>query len=92
MDNKNFWKQIKSSFSDKVICGQKITLVDDNNIISDDLQQAEVFKTFFDEAVNRLDIQENPFLLNMEEQNQDEIDGIISKFNTTLVYFKFNKK
>ena len=80
LDNKNFWKQIKSSFSDKVICGQKITLVEDNNIISEDLHQAEVFKTFFDEAVDRLDIQENPFLLNIEEEDQGDIESIISKF------------
>jgi len=40
LDNKNFWKQIKSSFSDEVICGQKITLVNNNNIISVDQEQA----------------------------------------------------
>ena len=80
LDNKRFWKQIKSSFSDEVICGQKITLVNDDNIVSDDQQQAEVFKHFFTEAVNKLDIRENPFLLNYDEQDQGEIESIISKF------------
>ena len=80
LDNKNFWKQIKSSFSDEVICGQKITLVNNNNIISVDQEQAEVFKSFFDEAVNKLGIKENPFLLNNEHQDLDEIGNIILKF------------
>ena len=80
LDNKNFWKQIKSSFSDEVICGQKITLVNNDNIISVDQEQAEVFKSFFDDAVNKLGIKENPFLLNYENQDLDEIGNIILKF------------
>ena len=37
-------------------------------------------KHFFNEAVNKLDIQENPFLLNIDEQDQGEIENSISKF------------
>ena len=80
LDNKNFWKHIKSSFSDEVICGQKITLVSNDNIISADQEQADVFKSFFDEAVNKLGIKENPFLLNYENQDLDDVGNIILKF------------
>ena len=55
-------------------------MVSNNVIVSADEQQAEVFKTFFNEAVNQLDIQENPFLLNQDQQDLGEIGNIISKF------------
>ena len=80
LDNKKFWKQIKSSFSDDVICGQKITLVNNNDIVSVDAEQAEVFKTFFSEAVEKLDIKENTLLLHHEQQDLGKIGNIISKF------------
>ena len=93
LDNKKFWKQIKSSFSDKVICGQKITLVNNNNIISVDQEQAEAFKLFFEEAVSKLGIQENTFLLNNEVSNpSDEIGNIISKFKYHPSILKIQEK
>ena len=93
LDNKKFWKQIKSSFSDEVICGQKITLVNNNTIISVDQEQAEVFKLFFDEAVNKLGIQENVFLLNHESSDsRDEIGKIILKFKYHPSILKIREK
>jgi len=94
LDNKKFWKQIKSSFSDEVICGQKITLVSNNTIISVDQEQAEAFKLFFDEAVNKLGIQENSFLLNNDEvsDSNDEIGNIILKFKYHPSILKIQEK
>jgi exonuclease III len=93
LDNKKFWKQIKSSFSDKVICGQKITLVKDNTIISVDQEQAEAFKLFFEDAVSRLDIQENQFLLNYESGDlNDEIGNIILRFKYHPSILKIQEK
>ena len=92
LDNKTFWKQIKSAFSDKVICGQKITLVNNDTIISMDQEQAEVFKSFFDGAVDKLGIQENTFLLNNEGQDSDEIGNIISKFKYHPSILKIQEK
>ena len=80
LDNKKFWNQIKSSFTDKVIIKNKITLVDGNNLITDDQEQTEIFKNFFGEVINNLDIQENRLLLNEEGEDQGEIGNIISKF------------
>ncbi len=80
LDNKKFWKYIKVSFSDKVNFGQKITLVDSNNIISNDKQQTETFLKFFNEAVEKLEIQENRYLLNYDFIPQGEIEDIISTF------------
>ena len=80
LDNKKFWKYIKTSFSDKDCCGQKITLVSNNNIISSDKEQTEVFMTFFSKAVDNLGIQENSYLINNNYEDQGEIENIISKF------------
>lgn len=80
LDNKKFWKYIKTSFSDKESCGQKITLVSNNNIISSDKEQTEVFMTFFGKAVDNLEIKENIYLLNYNYDDQGEIENIISKF------------
>ena len=46
-DNKKFWKTVKPLFSN---CGggsQKITLIEDGEIISNDQEVAETFNTFF---------------------------------------------
>ena len=59
LDNKTFWKYMKPLFSDKTECISKISLVDGNEIISEDYKLAETFNTFFKEAVNKLDIQGN---------------------------------
>ena len=37
LDNKTFWKYMKPVFTVKTECKPKITLVDGNNIVSDDL-------------------------------------------------------
>ena len=44
LDSKKFWKLIKSSFTDKVILKQKINLMNDGEIISDDNNIAGIFK------------------------------------------------
>ena len=46
-DNKKFWKTIKPVFSDKRIGQQKIVLVENDDIISNDDKLANTFNTFF---------------------------------------------
>jgi len=55
-DNKNFWKLFGENLSDKVKGKQKISLVKENHILSDDTSVAEEFSTYFAEAVERLEI------------------------------------
>ncbi len=83
-DNKNFWKQIKKFFSDKGACVQKITLVDQNNILSDELEIAEHFKTFFENAVKSLNLPKNTELLNLNLISgiDNQIDIILHKFQS----------
>ena len=92
LDNKTFWRYIKSSFSDKAITGQKITLVSNSNIISDDKEQAKTFMEFFGKAVDNLEIKENRYLLNYEFESQGEIEDIISKFKYHQSIITINNK
>ena len=80
LDNKKFWKYIKSSFSDKGNQGQRITLVSNNEIISNDKELSETFMDFFSKAVDNLEIKENKYLLNLNFESKGEIEDIISKF------------
>jgi len=93
-DNRNFWKNIKKYFSDKGSCGQKITLVDNDNILSDELGVAEHFRNFFANAVKSLDLPENRELLNLHTDGNFEnpIDAIIHKFNSHPSILKIKEK
>ena len=56
LDNKKFWSAIKPLFSDKHIISKKITLIEGNDIISDDTLVAETFNAYFSNIVANLDI------------------------------------
>ena len=53
-DNKTFWQNMKPFLSDKNKATEKIILVSDDKIFSDDLEIAEKFNEFFKNAVNNL--------------------------------------
>ena len=74
-DNKKFWNTMKPFFSGKGGVKDNIVLVDDNKIISDDIEVAQVFNDFFENTVNTLEIKENKAVLT----NAADIDGVIEK-------------
>ena len=55
-DNRTFWKQVKSLFSDKTPTNCNITLLGNDKIVIDPLRCTESFNNFFIEAVSSLDI------------------------------------
>ena len=68
-------------FKNKDTKYNNITLVDNDEIVSDDTEVAERFNCFFKNAVNKLDISENKFLLNNVNQNViDRVEKAIDKF------------
>jgi hypothetical protein len=81
-DNKSFWKQIKKFFSNKGGSDSRITLVEGNEIVSDELQITEHFKDFFENAVKNLNLPKNEDILNTNfvEIINDPIDLILHKF------------
>ena len=82
LDNKKFWKLIKSSFTDKVILKQKINLMKEGEIISDDDSIANIFNDFFSQVVKNLEIKENIDILNHNNVNNEasHIEHIVNKF------------
>ena len=55
-DNRNFWKQVKPFFSDKTPYTSNITLLEDNEIVTDNMACAEIFNNFFSNSVSKLAI------------------------------------
>ena len=57
-DNKQFWRIVKPVLSDKVKSSEKITLVEGEEIINEDGENAEILNTFFSNAVKTSKIPE----------------------------------
>ena len=79
-DNKQFWRRVKPLLSDKVKSSEKITLVEGEEIINEDGENAEIFNTFFSNAVKNL---KTP-----EDQETDSLGNSISHpiFRAILKY------
>ena len=58
-DNKKFWKTVTPFLSDKVTTFPQITLVENDEIISDESKVANSFSNFFENAVHSLGIKTN---------------------------------
>ena len=79
LDTKTFWKTVKPLFSDKNNMNGRITLIDQDDIISDDAKIAEIMNNFFTNIVENLDIQ--GYNCNYRgDRNSDQISRIIDKF------------
>ena len=81
-DNKKFWKTLQPLFSEKGKISKKITIVKDNEIISADEKVAETLNNFFQNAVNSLNIKENGYLTNPQNNSHDPIEKAIEKFDS----------
>ena len=79
-DNKMFWKIIKPMFSKKCTMKEKITLVKNDEIISDYQPVAEVFNTFSANIVKELNLViDNEFLVNVDHIG-DPVQKAIEKY------------
>ena len=76
-DNKIFWKSIKTNFSDKNGNSGKISLVDDDIIISNDTEIAETFSNYFSSVITSLDIPFNKELLSNAEEEKNPLKKAI---------------
>ena len=90
LDNKMFWKYMKPLFSDKTVGKQKITLVNGQDIITENNELADTFNTFFKEAVSNLGIEENSDLIDFTD-NDNQIDRAIEKFKNHPSILKINE-
>ena len=78
-DNKKFWKTVKPLFSEQHFGNNKITLLDGDEIISEDAEVVEKFNKYFSNVVKNLKVVgfETGYYINPEI---DEIFNIIKKF------------
>ena len=53
-DNKNFWKTVKPLFSGKHFISIKITLLEGEKVLTDDVEVAETMNYFFSNVTERL--------------------------------------
>ena len=90
-DNKKFWKKIKPLFSEKLKTKSKITLIEDENVITDGEKVANKLNDYFVEAVQNLDIERfsnegTSISLDISgatnQGEHDVIDEIVSKYRT----------
>ena len=79
-DNKKFWQTMKPFFGNSGSVKSKITLVEGDEVISDEKKVADTFSDFFDQAVSSLDLKENSDILNKVEDQSDPVDKALHKF------------
>ena len=85
-DNKKFWKVIKPLFSEKAMSNDSITLIENNKMMSKDSEVAEIFNSFFSNAVKNLNIDSyehfsfDEYFLRSEPENKDPIIRAIEKY------------
>ena len=80
-NNKKFWKSVKPFFSDKLQSKSKIVLIEDETIISNDVEVAETMNEFFITATDSLGINENSYYENTTEGIIHPVDKAIHKFS-----------
>ena len=57
-DNKTFWKTIKPFLSNKIVSREKVTLIEEDEIVESDFNTAQILNTFFSIIVSNLKISE----------------------------------
>ena len=80
-DNKKFWKIVKPYFSDKLQSKSKIVLIEDETIISNDVEVTETMNEFFITVMNSLGINEIANYENRTEGIIHPVDKAINKFS-----------
>ena len=97
-NNKTFWKTITPFLSRKAPSSSRITLIENEAIISDDQKRAETLSKFFVKAVYKLDIREFKNISNInglsdpveiaikKYENHPSIVAITQKFNFTVCF------
>ena len=80
-DNKKFWKTVKPSFSDKLQSKSKMVLIEDETIISNDVEVAETMNEFFITVTHYLGINEKSNYENATEGIIHPVDKAVHKFS-----------
>ena len=57
-DNKKFWKTVTPFLSDKVLSTERVTLIENDKIINNDSETANIMNTFFSDITINFNIPE----------------------------------
>ena len=96
-DNKKFWPSVNPLFTEKGITTDKITLIENNLIVSDDKNVADIFNNFFSNAVKNLNIDYYEhfsfykYSLCKDTENTDSILKAIEKYENHPSILKINE-
>ena len=90
-DNKKFWIKISPLSSNKIKSKEKITLVENNEIISSDIEVANTFQNFFSSIVKNLNIQRDETHLSKATQDNPVL-ARIEKFSTDPSIISIQKR
>ena len=79
-DNRKFWKQVKPFFSDKTPINNNITLLEDDEIVTDPSACAEILNNFFVNSIKNLDIERGLHTVNITVITDDPVENAIEEF------------
>ena len=80
VDNKKFWTTVKSSFSHKSNYFESITLVENDSIVSDGNEVANIFNEYFSNLVEGLNLHFSENLVNHYYKDKDFLSSVILKY------------
>ena len=90
-DNKKLWKTMKPFLTDKGVNSQKISLIENEKILSTDVDVAETLNSYFSEATKSQSINENSYILNKTINITDPIDVAVKKFESHPSILRMNE-
>ena len=85
-DNKKFWKTVKPFFSDKLQSKNKIVLIEDETIISKDVEVAETMNEFFVSVTDSLGIMRTLVTKMQQKESQILLIRLYTNFPITLAF------
>ena len=83
-DNKNFWKKVLPLFSNKIKSKEKIALVENAEIVTEDSKLVKIFNDFFSTGVDKLNIAINDDHVS-ETSSSDPVWASIERFSNMLL-------
>ena len=93
IDNKQFWRNVKPLLSDNISESSKITLVNNNRIVSDDREICDVFNEFFVNVVPNLNIPKFTGSDNLHEHvTGDSVQSILYKYRSHPSIIKIKER
>ena len=79
-DNKTFWKTVGPYFRERFCDAQKITLIENDDIVTEDAKTCEIFNDFFSNIVKNLNLKIDESHLTDSEHIHDPVDRAIFKY------------